>query len=98
YMGQELTARTKYRGLVKRRLVAVTVDGPLPAPGTPVFNGNLECGTIRSGRQTDGQNNGKGRALATLRLDAIAAAGLTCADATLTPVPSPWLTATLQPA
>ena len=98
YMGQELTARTKYRGLVKRRLVAVTVDGPLPAPGTPVFNGDLECGTIRSGRQIDGQNNGKGRALATLRIDAIAAAGLTCADATLTPVPSPWLTATLQPA
>jgi len=28
YMGQELTARTKYRGLVKRRLVPVTVDGP----------------------------------------------------------------------
>jgi len=94
YMGQELTARTKYRGLVKRRLVAVTVDGPLPAPGTPIFNGEVECGTIRSGRQKDGE----GRALATLRLDAIGTAGLTCADATLTPVPSPWLSAALQPA
>ncbi len=31
YMGQELTARTKYRGLVKRRLVPVTVAGSLPA-------------------------------------------------------------------
>ncbi len=31
YMGQELTARTKYRGLLKRRLVPVTVAGPLPA-------------------------------------------------------------------
>src|SRR3546814_10811714 len=33
YMGQELTARTKYRGLVKRRLLPVRNAGPLPAPG-----------------------------------------------------------------
>ena len=33
YMGQELTARTRYRGLVKRRLVPVTVEGALPAAG-----------------------------------------------------------------
>ena len=92
YMGQELTARTKYRGLVKRRLVAVTVEGPLPPAGTPIFDGDLECGTIRSGRQ----NDGKGRALATLRLDAIRAKTLTCAEATLTPAPSPWLSPSLQ--
>jgi tRNA-modifying protein YgfZ len=49
YMGQELTARTHYRGLVKRRLVPVTVEGPLPAPGTAVMNGDTEAGTIRSG-------------------------------------------------
>ena len=30
-MGQELTARTKYRGLVKRRLVPVRVEGTLDA-------------------------------------------------------------------
>ncbi len=36
YMGQELTARTKYRGLVKRRLVPVAVAGELPPPGTPI--------------------------------------------------------------
>ena len=34
YMGQELTARTRYRGLLKRRLVPVLVDGPLPPRGT----------------------------------------------------------------
>ncbi len=83
YMGQELTARTKYRGLVKRRLVAVTVEGPLPRPGTPVMLGGLEMGVIRSGRQ--------GRALASLRLEAIRATTLTCGDAILTPAPSPWL-------
>ena len=27
-MGQELTARTRYRGLVKKRLLPVTIDGP----------------------------------------------------------------------
>ena len=36
YMGQELTARTKYRGLIKRRLFPVKVEGALPPPGTPV--------------------------------------------------------------
>ena len=63
YMGQELTARTKYRGLVKRRLVPVTVDGPLPAPGTPVLRDGTEVGTMRSGRD--------GMGLAVLRLDAL---------------------------
>ena len=33
YMGQELTARTKYRGLVKRRLVPLRIMGTLPPPG-----------------------------------------------------------------
>lgn len=66
YMGQELTARTKYRGLLKRRLVAVGVEGPLPEPGTPVLAGGVEAGSMRSGR---GQ-----RGLALLRLDAILAA------------------------
>ncbi len=35
YMGQELTARTKYRGLLKRRLVPVEVEGAMPPPGSP---------------------------------------------------------------
>lgn len=37
YIGQELTARTKYRGLVKKRLVPVTIEGPTPQPGTPIL-------------------------------------------------------------
>jgi folate-binding protein YgfZ len=49
YMGQELTARTKYRGLVKRRLVPVAVDGPLPAPGTPVLRDGAEVAGMRWG-------------------------------------------------
>ena len=49
YMGQELTARTKYRGLIKRRLISVSVDGTLPEPGTLIMFGEKEAGEIRSG-------------------------------------------------
>lgn len=48
YMGQELTARTKYRGLIKKRLLPVTIDGPAPAPGTPLTVGGAEAGEMRS--------------------------------------------------
>ncbi|MBT4933357.1 MAG: folate-binding protein YgfZ [Rhodospirillaceae bacterium] len=49
YMGQELTARTHYRGLVKKRLMPVHVDGPLPSPGTPLMLGDKQAGEMRSG-------------------------------------------------
>jgi folate-binding protein YgfZ len=83
YMGQELTARTKYRGLVKRRLVPVSVDGPLPAPGTVVLRDGVDVGTMRSGRD--------GIGLAVLRLDAIGAGTLRCGDAELTPRVPDWM-------
>lgn len=63
YLGQELTARTKYRGLVKKRLVSAKVDGPLPEAGTPIRRDGREVGEIRSGRD--------GRAMALVRLDAL---------------------------
>lgn len=82
YMGQELTARTRYRGLLKRRLVPVMAEGALPAPGTPVLRDGTEVGTLRSARGH--------RALALLRLDAFAGP-LTCGDARLrVDVPS-WM-------
>lgn len=63
YMGQELTARTKYRGLLKRRLVPVIIDGPIPEPGTPVLSDGREVGVMRSAQD--------GMGLATIRLEAI---------------------------
>jgi folate-binding protein YgfZ len=48
YMGQELTARTKYRGLVKKRLMPVEVNGPVPAPGAILHLGEAEAGEMRS--------------------------------------------------
>ncbi len=63
YMGQELTARTRYRGLLKRRLLPVRGAGALPAPGTHVQAGDREAGVLRSVIGSD--------ALALLRLDSL---------------------------
>ena len=82
YMGQELTARTRYRGLVKRRLVPVTIDGPLPPLGAPVFAGDREAGTMRSGLGRQG--------LAMLRLDALDGP-LVAGEATLRAEIPAWL-------
>ena len=49
FMGQELTARTRYRGLVKKRLVPLTVDGPLPDYGTAVTLDGKSVGETRTG-------------------------------------------------
>jgi hypothetical protein len=83
YMGQELTARTRYRGLVKRRLVPVAIDGPAPPPGTLVLRDGIEVGALRSARD--------GRGLATLRLEAIGADALSCGGATLHPDVPAWM-------
>ncbi|HZL58301.1 MAG TPA: folate-binding protein [Stellaceae bacterium] len=82
YMGQELTARTKYRALIKKRLLPVNVDGPLPAPGTKVMAGEQEMGEMRSGRD--------GAALAVLKLDALETK-LTAGGATIIPRKPEWL-------
>jgi tRNA-modifying protein YgfZ len=81
YMGQELTARTKYRGLVKRRLVPVALSEPA-APGTPVLADGVDVGDLRS--CVDGLG------LAMLRVDALGKT-LTAGGARLTPhVPGWW--------
>ncbi len=62
YIGQELTARTKYRGLLKKQLYRVEGSGNLPAPGTPITANGQEVGQLRSVSGSSG--------LALLRLDA----------------------------
>ena len=88
YIGQENTARQRYRGTVRRRLARVTVaSGPVPAPGTAIRLGNRDVGTMRS------SHGGEGLAHVRLALVAEAAeAGqeLDCGDAKLrilTPIP-----------
>ncbi|NQV43731.1 MAG: folate-binding protein YgfZ [Rhodospirillales bacterium] len=61
YMGQEVTARTKHRGLVKKRLLPVSIDGTTPEPGTPIMADDREAGEMRS--SCDGMG------LALIRLD-----------------------------
>ncbi len=67
YLGQEVTARTKHRGLLKRRLLPVGIEGSPPEPGTPVKRDGHEVGEVRSASD--------GMALAFLRLDALGDAG-----------------------
>lgn len=87
FIGQELTARTKYRGLVKKRLMPVKVEGSLPPPGTIIMLGEQEAGEMRSGQD--------GTALALVRLDAFEAARqggnvLRAGDAQVKPLKPDW--------
>ncbi len=66
YVGQELTARTKYRGLVKRRLMPVRVEGVAPEVGAELEFEGRNAGEMRSSIGEIG--------LALVRLDAWRAA------------------------
>ncbi|MEE8351313.1 MAG: folate-binding protein [Rhodospirillales bacterium] len=91
YMGQELTARTKYRGLVKKRLVPVIFNGAAPPPATPVMMGEKEAGEMRSSVTTD--NGGIGLAL--LRLENLEDVkdgdDLKAGEVSLTPQKPAWM-------
>jgi hypothetical protein len=84
YIGQELTARTKYRGLIKKRLFPVRIDGPAPAPGTLVMQDGHEAGEMRSSCD--------GAGLALLRLEDVAkAAPFAAGDARIEPNTPKWM-------
>ena len=85
YMGQELTARTKYRGLVRKRLMPVEIQGPIPQPGTEITLDGAEAGEMRSACGNVG--------LAVIRLDQFRASGgvgFTCGSATLAAIKPAW--------
>jgi tRNA-modifying protein YgfZ len=84
YVGQELTARTKYRGLIKKRLFPVRIEGSAPDPGTMVTLDGKDAGELRSACD--------GLGLALLRLEAVTAGGpLTADSAALTPIRPDWM-------
>ncbi len=62
YMGQELTARTKHRGLVRKRYFPIEFEGLAPDFGTKIIQGTEEVGEVYS-------SNGAW-ALARLKLEA----------------------------
>jgi folate-binding protein YgfZ len=86
YIGQELTARTKYRGLIKKRLMPVAITGPVPAPGSLIKLDEDEVGEMRGAVADIG--------LAMLRLDSLervaAGAALKSGDTLLRPIKPDW--------
>lgn len=92
FVGQEVTARTRYRGLIKKRLLAVTFDGPEPPAGTTITLDGRDAGTMGS------SHGGQGIALLRLeRLEQAQSTGmpLLAGDVKVTPMKPDWLTADL---
>ncbi len=64
FIGQELTARTHYRALIKKRLMPVSIEGGAPESGAVITTADgTEAGELKS--------TGGGKGLALLRLDKI---------------------------
>jgi folate-binding protein YgfZ len=87
YVGQEVTARMKYRALIRKRLMPVRIDGAAPPFGTRVMLGDAEAGEMRSAAG--------GLGLALLRIEAVEKAAvdgatLVAGDAKLTPHKPGW--------
>ena len=64
YIGQELTARMKLKGELRKRILPVSGSAPLPRAGTPVTADGAELGPLIAASGT--------RGLALLRLDRLA--------------------------
>ena len=87
YVGQELTARTHYRGTIRKRLFRVDIDGPVPAPGAAIQLGDRKAGVMRSGQD--------GIGMAMLRMELVDESRknekpFTAGDARLRAVAQPW--------
>lgn len=85
YVGQEVTARMKHRTNLKKRLLPVKVEGPLPERGSPILNPEgKKVGDLRSG---DGR-----RAIGYFRLaDSDTNTIYKCEKSTLTLLKPDWL-------
>jgi hypothetical protein len=84
YIGQELTARTKYRGLIKKRLMPVRIEGPTAPSGAVVTADGREIGEMRSSRD--------GLGLALLRIEPVREGKtLAAGEARLVPIRPAWM-------
>lgn len=76
YTGQEIVARTQYRGILKKRMTLAHVDGARPAPGdtvhTPAFGEQAAGMVVSAAPSPDGGHD----LLAVAQLEGIAAADL----------------------
>jgi folate-binding protein YgfZ len=82
YVGQELTARMKLKGELRKRVLPVSGTAPLPAAGTPVTADGAELGPLIAASGTQG--------LALLRLDRLADARESAIRAQGVPVSIHW--------
>lgn len=82
YVGQELTARMKYRGKVRRRLIPITSEHDIPA-NTPILLGEREIGDTRSTMGAKG--------LANLRVEDLEKGPLMAGDVEITAWLPDWL-------
>ncbi len=84
YMGQELTARTRYRGLVRKRLIPVRIQGETTVFQSPIFQEGIEVGDMRTAMKEWG--------IAMIRLEALSKSlPFQCGNATLTPHIPQWM-------
>jgi len=90
WMGQEVTARIHYRGLAKRRLVPMHVQGPTPEFGTSVDADGTTVGECRSSA------GALVMVLAKVGVITGAPTGLSAGDAVLTPAAPQWLISSLS--
>jgi tRNA-modifying protein YgfZ len=52
YTGQEIIARTHFRGTVKRRMLRFQAESALPSPGTRILNAGSHAGDVVDAEQT----------------------------------------------
>lgn len=89
YIGQELTTRTKFLGLVRKRLFPVKIEGPAPDFGAEVFLEETPVGSMRT--------HAEGYSLALLRLEHLKfdedgqGQPLQCGEAVLMPYRPFWM-------
>lgn len=83
YIGQEMTARMAHRGVLKKRIMPVRVEGLLPAPHTPLWSGTHQAGHMLSGQGAI--------ALALVRLEHWRAPLVAANGVSLVPCPAKWL-------
>jgi len=55
YTGQEIIARTHFRGAVKRRMFRFGFEGDAPAPGTRIVNGEQHAGDVVDAVASEGR-------------------------------------------
>jgi len=75
YLGQEVMARLKNLGQVRRRLHVLKGTGPAPAPLTPLYQGARQVGVVRSSANLAGTTVAHGM-FSLLQLDAGAGVSL----------------------